>query len=57
MFEAFRAPRTNRADARLFAILALIGSSPHITQGSMAAALHLQISTMTPALNELVRRG
>lgn len=57
-FEAF-AQRANGADARpwRFAILALIDANPGVTQGDLAAAVRRKTSTLTPALNELVRRG
>jgi DNA-binding MarR family transcriptional regulator len=57
-FEDF-ARRADGADAQpwRFAILALIDSNPGITQGDLAAALRRRTSTLTPALNELVRRG
>jgi DNA-binding MarR family transcriptional regulator len=57
-FEAF-ARRANGADARPWrlAILALIDSNPGVTQGDLAAAIRRKTSTLTPALNELVRRG
>lgn len=57
-FQAF-ARRADHADARpwLFAILALIDPNPGITQGDLAAAIGRKTSTMTPALNELVRCG
>ena len=57
-FEAF-ARRANGADARpwRFAILALIDANPGLTQGDLAAAVRRKTSTLTPALNELVRRG
>ena len=57
-FEAF-ARRANGADARpwRFAILALIDASPGVTQRDLAAAVRRKTSTLTPALDELVRRG
>jgi DNA-binding MarR family transcriptional regulator len=57
-FNAF-ARRANDADARpwRFAILALIDANPGVMQGGLAAAIHRKTSTLTPALNELVRRG
>ncbi len=57
-FEAF-ARRTDEADARpwRFAILALIDANPGLTQGELAAAVRRKTSTLTPALNELVREG
>ena len=57
-FEDF-ARRADGADARpwRFAILALIDANPGTTQGNLAAALRRRTSTLTPALNELVRRG
>jgi len=57
-FDAF-ARRADRAVARpwRFAILALIDANPGVTQGDLAAALRRNTSTLTPALNELVRRG
>jgi DNA-binding MarR family transcriptional regulator len=57
-FQAF-ARRASDADARpwRFALLALIDSNPGVTQGDLAAAIRRQISTLTPALNELVRIG
>lgn len=57
-FQAF-ARRADNADARpwLFAILALLESNPGITQGDLASAIGRKTSTMTAALNELVRRG
>src|SRR5690242_10988467 len=57
-FEAF-ARRANEADARpwRFAILALIDANPGLTQGDLAAAIRRKTSTLTPALNELVRGG
>jgi len=57
-FDAF-ARRANDAVARpwRFAILALIDANPGVTQGDLAVALRRNTSTLTPALNELVRRG
>jgi DNA-binding MarR family transcriptional regulator len=57
-FDAF-ARRAAGADARpwRFAILALIDANPGVTQGDLAVALRRNTSTLTPALNELVRRG
>jgi DNA-binding MarR family transcriptional regulator len=57
-FDAF-ARRAADAAARpwRFAILALIDANPGVTQGDLAAALRRNTSTLTPALNELVRRG
>lgn len=57
-FQAF-ARRANGMDAQpwLFAILALIDSNPRIAQGDLALALGRKTSTMSPALDELVRRG
>jgi DNA-binding MarR family transcriptional regulator len=57
-FDAF-ARRANDAVARpwRFAILALIDANPGVTQGDLAAAIRRKTSTLTPALNELVRRG
>lgn len=57
-FQAFTR-RADDADARpwLFAILALIDSNPGITQGDLASAIGRKTSTMTPALDQLVRRG
>jgi DNA-binding MarR family transcriptional regulator len=57
-FNAF-ARRANGANARpwRFAILALIDTNPGITQGDLAAAVRRQTSTLTPALNQLARRG
>jgi DNA-binding MarR family transcriptional regulator len=57
-FNAF-ARRANDAVARpwRFAILALIDANPGVMQGDLAAALRRNTSTLTPALNELVRRG
>lgn len=53
------ARRANGADAEpwRFAILALIEANSGTTQGDLAAALRRRTSTLTPALNELVRRG
>jgi DNA-binding MarR family transcriptional regulator len=57
-FDAF-ARRADEADARpwRFAILALIDANPGLTQGELAAAVRRKTSTLTPALNELVRAG
>src|SRR5262245_9857717 len=57
-FEAF-ARRAAGADARpwRFAILYFIDANPGVTQGDLAAALRRNTSTLTPALNELTRRG
>lgn len=57
-FDAF-ARRADDAVARpwRFAILALIDANPGVTQGDLAAAIRRKTSTLTPALNELVRRG
>ncbi len=57
-FDAF-ARRANGADARpwRFAILALIDANPGITQGDLAAAIRRKTSSLTPALDDLVRQG
>jgi DNA-binding MarR family transcriptional regulator len=57
-FDAF-ARRANDAVARpwRFAILVLIDANPGVMQGDLAAAIRRKTSTLTPALNELVRRG
>lgn len=57
-FEAF-ARRAEGADARpwRFAILALIEANTGITQGDLAAAIRRKTSSLTPALDELVRDG
>jgi DNA-binding MarR family transcriptional regulator len=57
-FDAF-ARRADDAAAQpwRFAILALIDANPGVTQGDLAAALRRNTSTLTPALNELARRG
>ena len=57
-FQAF-AGRARNADARpwRFAILLLIDANPDVTQGELAAAIRRNTSSLTPALNELVRRG
>jgi DNA-binding MarR family transcriptional regulator len=57
-FDSF-ARRANDAAARpwRFAILVLIDANPGVTQGDLAAGIRRKTSTLTPALNELVRRG
>jgi DNA-binding MarR family transcriptional regulator len=57
-FDAF-ARRANDAVARpwRFAILVLIDANPGVMQGDLAAAIRRKTSTLTPALNEWVRRG
>ena len=57
-FEAF-ASEANASDARpwRFAILLLIDANPGITQRDLAAAVRRKTSSLTPALNQLVRQG
>ena len=57
-FHAF-ARRGGSASARpwRFAILALIDANPGLTQAALARALRRDTSSLTPALDDLTRRG
>jgi len=57
-FHAF-ARRAGNASARpwRFAILALIDANPGLTQAALARALRRDTSSLTPALDDLCRRG
>jgi DNA-binding MarR family transcriptional regulator len=57
-FHAF-ARRAGNASARpwRFAILALIDVNPGLTQAALAGALRRDTSSLTPALDDLCRRG
>lgn len=57
-FQAFaRRARGAGAQPWRFAILLLIDANPGVTQGELATALRRNTSSLTPALDELVRRG